>query len=70
MQVVDTKSLKDHLDSFLTIESIGTYCNPKCGGCQCGQCSIVNGRFTIQVEKELHMIESGLRYDTVGNTGL
>jgi hypothetical protein len=47
MQTIDTKSLTDHLDSFFTIESMGTYCNPKCGGCQCGQCTVGNRRFTI-----------------------
>lgn len=48
MQVIDTKSLKEQFDSFLDIESLGTYCNPNCGGCRCGQCSVGNGRFTMK----------------------
>lgn len=66
MQVIDTKSLKEHFDSFLDIDSLGTYCNPKCGGCRCGQCSVGNGRLTIQEEHELRTIEAGLEYDTSG----
>ena len=62
MQVIDTKSLKDHLDSFFDIESLGTYCNPKCGGCRCGKCNIGNGKITIQEEHELQVIDAGLKY--------
>lgn len=66
MQVIDTKPLEEHFGSFLDIENLGSYCNPKCGGCRCGQCSIGNGRFTILEEHELRTIEAGLEYDTSG----
>lgn len=33
MQVIDIKFLKEYFDSFLDIESLGIYCNLKCGGC-------------------------------------
>lgn len=36
---------------------------PKCGGCKCGKCSLGKCDYTIQEEKELAIIERGLRYD-------
>ncbi|XP_033097624.1 uncharacterized protein LOC117101699 [Anneissia japonica] len=49
-------------NQFLTIESIGVRCNPKCGGCKCGKCPLGAKEFTLQEERELSLIEDGLTY--------
>lgn len=56
-------SIKTDLDHFFDVESLGVSCVPKCGGCKCGKCSLGNSDYTIQEEKELAIIERGLRYD-------
>ncbi|XP_062600980.1 uncharacterized protein LOC134262619 [Saccostrea cucullata] len=63
MHIMNTKSLKDQFDSFLDIESLGTYCQPRCGGCRCGHCVVGSGHYTIEEEHELNMIETGLKHD-------
>ena len=62
MRIVDTKTVKEDFDNFLNIESLGTYCQPKCGGCRCGHCSPGNANCTLKEERELRMIEDGLEY--------
>ena len=55
-----------HMDSvsiryFYDIEGLGVECSPKCGSCKCGRCARGGKDFTIQEERELKMIEDGLR---------
>ena len=48
------------MEKFFEIESLGVQCKPKCGGCQCGKCSLGSSDCTIKEEKEMQMIEQGL----------
>ncbi|KAK7879276.1 hypothetical protein WMY93_033942 [Mugilogobius chulae] len=43
-------------------ESIGAACEPKCGGCRCGNCQPGGKDMTIMEEKELEIIKQGLTY--------
>ncbi|KAJ8049254.1 hypothetical protein HOLleu_01926 [Holothuria leucospilota] len=50
------------VDQFLRIESLGVSCNPKCGGCKCGKCPPGAKEYTLQEERELDLIENGLKF--------
>lgn len=43
-------------------ESIGASCEPKCGGCRCGNCQPGGKEMTLAEEKELEIIKQGLTY--------
>ena len=47
---------------FLTIESLGVQCNPKCGNCKCGSCPIGDKSYSIKEERELKLIENNLEF--------
>ena len=55
------------MDQFLSIESVGVRCNPKCGGCRCGKCHTGGKDMTLIEEKEYDMIKDGLVFNQ--NTG-
>ena len=40
-------------DEFMTIESLGVNCTPKCGNCKCGSCPIGGKTYSIKAEREL-----------------
>ena len=50
------------IEDFFQIEEMGVSCNPKCGGCKCGKCPIGSKEYTIKEERELALIESGLKH--------
>lgn len=41
-------------------DSIGTACEPKCGGCRCGGCQPGGKEMTLAEERELEKIKEGL----------
>ncbi|XP_028331737.1 uncharacterized protein LOC114481263 [Gouania willdenowi] len=43
-------------------DSIGAACNPKCGGCRCGNCQPGGKDMTLAEERELEVVKSGLTY--------
>lgn len=43
-------------------DSIGAACEPRCGGCRCGNCQPGGKEITISEERELEQIKSGLTY--------
>lgn len=43
-------------------DSIGAACEPRCGGCRCGNCQPGGKEMTISEERELEQIKSGLTY--------
>ncbi|KAJ8019238.1 hypothetical protein HOLleu_42307 [Holothuria leucospilota] len=47
-------------DEFLSIESMGISCVPRCGGCKCGKCPVGARNLTLQEERELHQIENNM----------
>lgn len=51
------------LERFLEIESLGVSCEPKCGGCKCGTCQLGGKSMSIKDERELSLIEEGIKFD-------
>ena len=51
------------LDDFFESETMGVSCVPKCGSCRCGSCPVGGKQYTLQEERELAMIEKGLKLD-------
>lgn len=43
-------------------DSIGAACEPKCGGCRCGNCQPGGKEMTLAEERELEVIKGGLTY--------
>lgn len=43
-------------------DSIGAACEPRCGGCRCGNCQPGGKEMSISAERELEQIKSGLTY--------
>ncbi|XP_055768950.1 uncharacterized protein LOC129844827 [Salvelinus fontinalis] len=43
-------------------DSIGAACDPKCGGCRCGNCQPGGKEMTLSEERELEIIRKGLTY--------
>ena len=43
-------------------DSIGAACEPKCGGCRCGNCQPGGKEMTLAEERELEIIKEGLTY--------
>lgn len=56
------ENLKESLDKFFSLDNVGTECTPKCVRCLCKGCP-VNGKHTMEEERELDLIEKGLSYD-------
>ena len=46
------------IDRFHDIEALGVTCQPKCGGCKCGQCQPGGKDMSLQDEKEYELIHS------------
>ena len=49
--------------SFNSIENLGVNCVPKCGSCKCGKCHPGGKDMSLKDEKELELIEQGLKFD-------
>lgn len=45
-------------------DSIGAACEPKCGGCRCGNCQPGGKEMTHAEERELEVVRKGLTYVT------
>ena len=43
-------------------DSIGAACEPRCGGCRCGNCQPGGKEMTLAEERELEIIKEGLTY--------
>ena len=56
-------STSSTVEDFYNIENLGIECNPRCGGCKCGKCSLGSKNYTIKEEKELALIEKNFHYD-------
>ena len=50
------------IQDFCKSEAVGVSCNPRCGGCQCGQCAIGDKNYSLKEEHELKLIEEGLNH--------
>lgn len=45
-------------------DSIGAACEPRCGGCRCGNCQPGGKEMTLAEERELEVVREGLTYVT------
>ena len=54
---------RDFLD-WWKWDSIGAACEPKCGGCRCGNCQPGGKEITLAEERELEVVKEGLTYVT------
>ena len=52
---------KVDVTAFYDNEALGVACTPKCGSCRCGTCPVGGKQYTLQQERELAMIENGMR---------
>ena len=50
-------------ERFLQSESMGTVMEPKCGGCQCGNCPVPGSLYSYREQKEYDKIQKNLFYD-------
>ena len=62
-QVLHIRAGEITLQDFFSVESLGVECSPRCGGCRCGRCPPGGKDYTLKEERELKIIEDGLRYD-------
>jgi len=51
------------IDRFHDIEALGVTCQPRCGGCKCGQCQAGGKDMSLQDEKEYEMIQSQVKFN-------
>ena len=65
--ISSVKSEKDFLDYFKQ-DNIGVECNPKCGGCRCGQCQVGSKPMSLKDEKEYEEFKTNLKYEEEGTS--
>ena len=65
--ISSVKSEKEFLDYFKE-DNIGVECNPKCGGCRCGQCPVGAKSMSLKDEREYEKFKSNLKYEKDGTT--
>jgi hypothetical protein len=51
------------LPVYLTFQRMGTECSPTCGVCKCGRCPTGEKEYTIKEERELDLINNGLKHN-------
>ena len=47
---------------FFNVESLGVHCTPRCGNCRCGNCPLGGKDYSLKEEREMKMIEDGLKF--------
>ncbi|XP_038143265.1 uncharacterized protein LOC119784992 [Cyprinodon tularosa] len=57
-----TRATNSEFPEWWRLESIGAACEPRCGGCRCGNCQPGGKEMTLAEEKELEIIKKGLTY--------
>ena len=61
-QVLHVSAKEVTLRDFFEVEGMGIQCTPRCGSCRCGRCPVGGKDFTLKEERELKMIEDGLKF--------
>ena len=51
-------------DMFFQLESLGTFIEPRCGGCKCASCPIPGSKYSFAEQKEFDAIRNSLYYDS------
>lgn len=62
LSVEENDSLKESLDGFFKLDTMGTECTPRCISCLCKKCP-GSGNLSAKEEHELDLIERGLCYN-------
>ena len=44
------------------------HCEPKCGGCQCGKCTVGSKQMSLKDEREYERFRHNLKYEPLGMT--
>lgn len=57
-----TAAIKRDFLEWWKWDSIGAACEPKCGGCRCGNCQPGGKEMTLAEEREMEMVKNGLTY--------
>ena len=52
-----------NLSDFCGTENMGVSCTPKCGNCKCGNCLLGTAEFSNKNQKEIELIEKGLKLE-------
>ena len=60
---VNLSLTKVNLSDFFGTENMGVSCTPKCGNCKCGNCPLGAAEFSIKDQKEIEMIDKGLKLE-------
>ncbi len=60
-QFISAATTRDFLE-WWRWDSIGAACEPRCGGCRCGNCQPGGKEMTLSEERELEVVRSGLTY--------
>ena len=65
IQIHNVETIKDELNKYFTVESMGTFNSRKCSSCL----STINvDNISIKEEKELDLIKEGLNYDATSHS--
>ncbi|KAL3973928.1 GTP-binding protein [Sarotherodon galilaeus] len=64
LQRSSTSTTSQEFLEWWKLDSIGAACEPKCGGCRCGNCQPGGKEMTLAEERELEIIREGLTYVT------
>lgn len=67
VQEARTGATKKNFLDWWKWDSIGAACEPKCGGCRCGNCQPGGKDMTLGEERELEVVKEGLTYVTEDN---
>lgn len=64
MQVQESRTSSTYQDflQWWRWDSMGAACEPKCGGCRCGNCQPGGKEMTLAEERELEVVREGLTY--------
>ena len=63
--ISSAKNEKEFLDYFKE-ENIGAECNPRCGGCRCGQCASGSKSMSLKNEREYDKFRANMYLDKEG----
>ena len=61
-----SKKVEQQFMDYLQVDDIGVDCNPRCGGCRCGQCAIGAKPMSLLQEREYQKFRENLTYNKEG----
>ena len=64
--MLNSKKVEKSFMDYLQVDDIGVDCNPRCGGCRCGQCAIGAKSMSLQQERDYQKFCDNLSYNKDG----